>query len=135
MSLCMSSRSSIPAHLHMLEWQVNCRLWNVLRCMLHPLVPLQMASALQLPRRERNDGLYRVITYLCYKMLEELIVAIIISVIAACIVFYGVQLKGQWVAFWLTYLVTLANGIGMQLHAHLPLVSCYRPHHCTCKLV
>ncbi|CAK0787534.1 hypothetical protein CVIRNUC_010754 [Coccomyxa viridis] len=61
--------------------------------------------------RERNDGLYRVITYLCYKMLEELLLAIIISVVAACIVFYGVQLKGQWVAFWLTYLVTLANGI------------------------
>ena len=62
--------------------------------------------------RERNDGLYRVITYLCYKMLEELIVAILISVVVACIVFYGVQLKGQWVTFWLTYLVTLSCGVG-----------------------
>ena len=65
--------------------------------------------------RERNDGLYRVITYLCYKMLEELIVAILISVVVACIVFYGVQLKGQWVTFWLTYLVTLACGVGESL--------------------
>ena len=38
--------------------------------------------------------------------------AIVISVVIACIVFYGVQLKGQWVAFWLTYLVTLACGVG-----------------------
>ena len=83
---------------------------------------------MRLPRRERNDGLYRVITYLCYKMLEELLLAIIISVVAACIVFYGVQLKGQWVAFWLTYLVTLANGIGTLLHAHLLLESCYCPY-------
>lgn len=45
-------------------------------------------------------------------MLEELIVAILISVVIACIVFYGVQLKGQWVAFWLVYLVTLACGVG-----------------------
>ncbi len=53
-----------------------------------------------------------MITYLCYKMLEELILAILISVVIACIVFYGVQLKGQWVAFWLTYLVTLSCGVG-----------------------
>jgi hypothetical protein len=45
-------------------------------------------------------------------MLEELILAILISVVIACIVFYGVQLKGQWVAFWLTYLVTLSCGVG-----------------------
>ena len=38
--------------------------------------------------------------------------AILISVVVACIVFYGVQLKGQWVTFWLTYLVTLSCGVG-----------------------
>ena len=75
--------------------------------------------------RERNDGLYQVITYLCYKMLEELVLAILISVVIACIVFYGVQLKGQWVAFWLTYLVTLSCGVGAQLcpRTNLPLHS------------
>lgn len=38
--------------------------------------------------------------------------AILISMVVACIVFYGVQLKGQWVTFWLTYLVTLSCGVG-----------------------
>ena len=51
-------------------------------------------------------------------MLEELTLAVLVSVVVACIVFYGVQLKGAWVAFWLVYLVTLACGVGE------PLCSC-----------
>ncbi|CAL8464553.1 g4088 [Coccomyxa elongata] len=61
--------------------------------------------------RERNDGLYRVITYLVSKMLEELILAFVASLIFSCIVFYGVRLQGEWVLFWLVYLVTLSCGI------------------------
>ena len=38
--------------------------------------------------------------------------AVLISIVVACIVFYGVQLKGAWVTFWLTYLVTLSCGVG-----------------------
>ena len=63
-------------------------------------------------RRERNDGLYRVITYLVFKMLEELTLAFLASLIFSCIVFYGVRLQGEWVLFWLVYLVTLSCGIG-----------------------
>lgn len=63
--------------------------------------------------RERNDGLYRVITYLVSKMLEELLLAVVASLIFSCIVFYGVRLQGEWVLFWLVYLVTLATGIGV----------------------
>lgn len=65
-----------------------------------------------LVRRERNDGLYRVITYLVFKMLEELTLAFLASLIFSCIVFYGVRLQGEWVLFWLVYLVTLSCGIG-----------------------
>ena len=62
-------------------------------------------------RRERNDGLYRVITYLCAKMLDELLIAVLASIIFACVVFYGVRLQGEWVLFWLVYLTTLSVGI------------------------
>ncbi len=61
--------------------------------------------------RERNDGLYRVITYLCAKTIEELGIAIIASVIFSNIVFWPVKFHGQYVIFWLSYLVTLATGI------------------------
>ncbi len=63
-------------------------------------------------RRERNDGLYRVITYLVAKMLDELIIAVFASIVFACVVFYGVRLQGEWVLFWLVYLTTLSVGIG-----------------------
>lgn len=54
---------------------------------------------------------------MCYKMMEELTLAVLVSVVVACIVFYGVQLKGAWVAFWLVYLVTLACGVGEPLRS------------------
>lgn len=62
--------------------------------------------------RERNDGLYRVITYLCAKMLDELTIAVAASLAFSCIVFYGVRFQGSLVLFWLVYLTTLAIGIG-----------------------
>lgn len=69
-------------------------------------------STLAVKCRERNDGLYRVITYLVSKMLEELMLAFLASLVFSCIVFYGVKLQGAWVLFWLVYLVTLSCGIG-----------------------
>ncbi len=63
-------------------------------------------------RRERNDGLYRVITYLCAKLLDELMLNMLGSVVFSIIVFYGVRLQGAWVVFWLVYLLTLSVGIG-----------------------
>ena len=79
------------------------------------------------PGRERNDGLYRVITYLCAKMLDELIVAVVVSFILSCILFYGVRFPGDLVVFWLVYLVTLSVGIGapppaMSVHGTLTLL-------------
>ncbi|PSC74385.1 P-loop containing nucleoside triphosphate hydrolase isoform B [Micractinium conductrix] len=61
--------------------------------------------------RERNDGLYRVITYMVSKILEELIVALFNSIVFANIVFWALQLKGSFALFWLVYFVTLSTGI------------------------
>ncbi|EFN51572.1 hypothetical protein CHLNCDRAFT_140061 [Chlorella variabilis] len=61
--------------------------------------------------RERNDGLYRVITYLVAKILEELGIALINSIVFANLVFWTVALKGSFAIFWLIYFVTLSTGI------------------------
>ncbi|KAG2446852.1 hypothetical protein HYH02_008009 [Chlamydomonas schloesseri] len=61
--------------------------------------------------RERADGLYRVFTYLAAKLVEELILSVIITLIFSSYVFYGVQLKGAWVVFWLVYFIDLSVGI------------------------
>jgi ATP-binding cassette, subfamily G (WHITE), member 2 len=61
--------------------------------------------------RERSDGLYRVITYLCAKTIEELGIAFIASLIFSNVVFWPVKFHGQYVIFWLLYLCTLATGI------------------------
>ncbi|KAL4431462.1 hypothetical protein ABPG75_006718 [Micractinium tetrahymenae] len=61
--------------------------------------------------RERNDGLYRVITYLVAKMVEELGIALINSIIFSNIVFWALQLQGSFALFWLIYFLTLSTGI------------------------
>ncbi|EFJ44628.1 hypothetical protein VOLCADRAFT_95021 [Volvox carteri f. nagariensis] len=61
--------------------------------------------------RERNDGLYLVVTYLLSKMVDELLLAGLASLGISAYVFYGIQLQGQWVTFWLIYYITLSNGI------------------------
>jgi ATP-binding cassette subfamily G (WHITE) protein 2 len=61
--------------------------------------------------RERNDGLYRVITYLCAKMLEELGIAFIVSLVFSNVVWYPLKFQGLWVIFWLVYFCTLSIGI------------------------
>lgn len=61
--------------------------------------------------RERNDGLYHVITYLLAKMLDELIISAVASLGFAALVFYVVQFQGQFVLFWLVYFITLSIGI------------------------
>ncbi|GFR48683.1 hypothetical protein Agub_g10638 [Astrephomene gubernaculifera] len=61
--------------------------------------------------RERADGLYQVFTYLAAKLLEELFLTVIITLIFSAYVFYGLQLQGQWVVFWLVYFVDLMVGI------------------------
>ncbi|EFN50715.1 hypothetical protein CHLNCDRAFT_142571 [Chlorella variabilis] len=61
--------------------------------------------------REQSDGLYRVSTYLAFKMIEEFSLAFINSIVFANIVFWALQLQGSFVLFWLVYLATLATGI------------------------
>ncbi|GAB4818157.1 hypothetical protein N2152v2_005203 [Parachlorella kessleri] len=61
--------------------------------------------------RERNDGLYRVVTYLCAKMLEELGLALLISLVFSNIVWWALALEGSYLLFWLDYLCALAIGI------------------------
>jgi hypothetical protein len=61
--------------------------------------------------RERNDGLYRVITYLVCKILEEVFIALLNSIVYVCIVWWTLQLQGSFALFWLAYFVTLSCGI------------------------
>ena len=61
--------------------------------------------------RERNDGLYFVITYLLHKMIGELLIAALISLGSTAFVFYGIRLQGSWIFFWIVYYCTLSIGI------------------------
>ncbi|KIY91823.1 ABC(ABCG) family transporter: multidrug [Monoraphidium neglectum] len=61
--------------------------------------------------RERHDGLYRVSTYLAAKMIDEIGVAALGSVVISAIVYYGVRLEGAFTVFWITYFATLCVGI------------------------
>lgn len=61
--------------------------------------------------RERNDGLYRVITYLVAKILEEVFIALLSSIAFANLVFWTLQLQGSFAIFWLIYYTTLSTGI------------------------
>ena len=65
--------------------------------------------------RERSDGLYKVITYLTAKLLEELTVGLIGSLIFSCVVFFPSKFQGQWLLFWLTYWCTMSIGIGKEM--------------------
>lgn len=61
--------------------------------------------------RERNDGLYSVITYLAFKMFGEMSMATVTSAAASCWTWYALSLQGSWVIFWLAYMITLYCGI------------------------
>ena len=70
-----------------------------------------MVSCVVVLTRERSDGLYMPLTYLVAKVLEEVIVALVQSLIMSCIVFFPLELSGSWVLFWLTYFITTVVGI------------------------
>ncbi|CAL5220797.1 g2870 [Coccomyxa viridis] len=61
--------------------------------------------------RERSDGLYSTITYLLSKMVEELLVILFVSLTVSLCIFYAVGFHGQWILFWLVYLVTISIGM------------------------
>lgn len=65
----------------------------------------------QLYVRERADGLYLPITYLLAKMLDELMIAGVMSVGVAAAAFFAIDFQGSYGLFWLVYYVTLMIGI------------------------
>ena len=62
--------------------------------------------------REQSDGLYRVITYLVFKVLEEVVLAVASSVVYSLMVFYLVRLQGSFFPVWIVFLVTQLVGVG-----------------------
>ena len=80
--------------------------------------------------RERNDGLYRVITYQgllfdpssgsfvfmeCFavaKMIDEIVVSLVGSVAFGSIVYFATNIQCSFFVFWIVYFGTLMNGIG-----------------------
>ena len=61
--------------------------------------------------RERADGLYHVLTYLVFKIGEELVVAFFNSLVFSNLVFWPIKFQGSWALFWLVYFCTLSVGI------------------------
>ena len=69
----------------------------------------------QLYVRERADGLYLPITYLLAKMLDELMLAGVVSVGIAAAAFWAIGLKGSFGLFWLARPAA---------HTHRPTLLC-----------
>ncbi|KAL6778615.1 ATP-binding cassette sub-family G member 2 [Auxenochlorella protothecoides] len=63
--------------------------------------------------RERSDGLFRVVTYLGFKLLEEFSVQFILCLPISAMVFYPLELSGSWALFWLVYYFTTLVGISL----------------------
>jgi ATP-binding cassette, subfamily G (WHITE), member 2 len=51
--------------------------------------------------RELADGLYRPLTYLLFKLTEEVVLVSVVSPIVACYTWFAVQLQGSFVVVWL----------------------------------
>lgn len=67
--------------------------------------------------RERADGLYRPITYLAYKVSEEVAVGTLPSLAYSALVFFLVRLQGSFLLFWLVYWVSMCVAIALTLLA------------------
>lgn len=63
--------------------------------------------------REQSDGLFRPITYLVFKMIEELTLVLAVSLVFSSLVYFPVQLQGSWLVFWLVYLITMSIGVAL----------------------
>ena len=61
--------------------------------------------------RERNDGLYRPIVFLIYLMLEESIIGVPVTLLAAMALFKGMYLSGSFILFWLAFYLMYLAGI------------------------
>lgn len=45
-------------------------------------------------------------------MVEELLVILFVSLTVSLCIFYAVGFHGQWILFWLVYLITISIGMG-----------------------
>jgi ABC-type multidrug transport system ATPase subunit len=63
--------------------------------------------------RERADGLYRPVTYLLSKMIEELVIAFFNTLVFGAVVFFPCKLAGSFPHFWAVYFTTTATGIAL----------------------
>ncbi|KAG1671781.1 hypothetical protein FOA52_000158 [Chlamydomonas sp. UWO 241] len=61
--------------------------------------------------RERNDGLYRPISYIMFKAIDELSLNWVVGLASSGILFGGTALQGSYVYFWLMLMTTLSNGV------------------------
>jgi len=63
--------------------------------------------------RERNDGLFHVNTYLMSKMIDELMINSLSSLVMCMTIYCGIGLSGNFGTFWFTYFVGVATGIAI----------------------
>ena len=68
--------------------------------------------------RERSDGLYQVFTYLIAKLVEELTIALAVSLVFSTVVWFAIGLQGHWILFMLVHYVTTCIGVSESL-AHV----------------
>eukprot|EP00889_Picochlorum_renovo_P008115 jgi/Picre1/35145/NNA_002607.t1 len=61
--------------------------------------------------RERNDGLYRSVTFLMYLLLEEFFIAVPVTLIINVIMWFGMKLAGNFVLWWISFFITYIAGI------------------------
>ena len=71
----------------------------------------QIVMERRLFMRERADGLYGPTTYLTFKMLDEMLLLLPVTLALGAIVFYAMDLAGSFALFWLVYYFTLGNGV------------------------
>lgn len=62
--------------------------------------------------REQSDGLYRPMTYLIFKTLEEVILTAVTSLAFSLLVFYTVRLQGSFFIVWLVFMASQLVGVG-----------------------
>jgi hypothetical protein len=63
--------------------------------------------------REREDGLYRPVTALVAKMVSELVIGAVVSLLASAPVFYACRLGGSFAVFAVGHFVTSAVGASL----------------------
>ena len=76
--------------------------------------------------REREDGLYRPVTALVAKMVSDLVIGAVVSLLASAPVFYACRLGGSFAVFAVGHFVTSAVGasLGSAIAALAPAQRC-----------